>query len=93
VPGLSSVTQVALSGEGNGYAVESDGSVWAWGDNSHAQLGNGTTTPSYSPVRLPILTGITQVSSGGLESYAVRSDGPLFSWGSNGSGEQWPAPP
>ena len=86
VPGLSGVTQVALSGEGNGYAVESDGSVWAWGDNSHAQLGNGTTTPSYSPVRLPILTGITQVAAGAYYALALRSDGTVWSWGDNGNG-------
>jgi Regulator of chromosome condensation (RCC1) repeat len=88
VPGLSGVTQVALSDEGNGYAVESDGSVWAWGDNTHAQLGNGTTTPSYSPVRLPILTGITQVASDGWATMAVAGTTMrVWAWGDNTCGE------
>jgi len=30
-------------------ALSSNGSIFAWGDNSHGQLGDGTTTERYSP--------------------------------------------
>jgi alpha-tubulin suppressor-like RCC1 family protein len=41
VPGLSGITQIDLSSEGNGYAVGPGGNVWAWGANNSGQLGNG----------------------------------------------------
>ncbi len=87
VPGLSGVTQVALSDEGSGYAVESDGSLWTWGDNSGAQLGNGSTTSTSSPVRVPLLTGVMQVAAGGQYALALRRDGTVWSWGINSHGE------
>lgn len=86
VPGLTGVVQFALSIEGNGYAVESDGSVWAWGDNLYAQLGNGSTTPSVTPVRVPILTEITQVAAGVYYALALQSNGTVWAWGFNGWG-------
>lgn len=35
-------------------ALKIDGSLWAWGNNEYGQLGNGTTTSSYSPILIPI---------------------------------------
>lgn len=87
VPGLSGVTQVALSGEGSGFAVESNGTLWAWGDNSHGQLGNGTTTNSLSPMQVGSLSGITQVAADGFHTLALGTDGTVYSWGDNGEGE------
>jgi alpha-tubulin suppressor-like RCC1 family protein len=87
VPGLSGVIQVALSDEGSGYAVESDGSVWAWGDNSNGQLGNGSTTSTSTPVRVPLLTGVREVAAGGDYALARKSDGTVWSWGENEHGE------
>ena len=59
------------------------GTVWAWGDNSHGQLGNGTTTPSVTPVLVPGLSGITQVSAEGYYALARGSDGSVWAWGDN----------
>jgi hypothetical protein len=42
------------------------------------ELGNGTTTPSHSPVRLPILTGITQVAAGVYDALTLKSDGAVW---------------
>ena len=35
-------------------ALRSDGSLWSWGNNDYGQLGNGTTTPSYSPANVVV---------------------------------------
>jgi len=86
VSGLSGITQLALGGEGNGYAVGPGGDVWAWGDNSYGQLGNGSTTPSITPVLVPGLSGITQVAAGPYYALALGSDGSVWAWGDNASG-------
>ena len=34
--------------------VKTDGTLWAWGENWHGQLGDGTTTNRQSPVQIAI---------------------------------------
>jgi alpha-tubulin suppressor-like RCC1 family protein len=86
VPLLTGVRQVAAGGY---YAMarRSDGTVWSWGDNSHGELGDGTTYNESLPEPVSGLDGIGQVASGGAESFAVRADGTLYSWGWNSTGE------
>jgi alpha-tubulin suppressor-like RCC1 family protein len=85
---LSGVARIAMSPEGNGYAVKSDGTVWAWGDNSLGQFGNGTTSSGYTPpAQVLVPSGITQVSAGGDSSLALRSDGTVWAWGQNTWGQ------
>jgi hypothetical protein len=78
VPGLTGIKQMA-AGEYMGYALRSDGTLFAWGSG---YLGTGTTS-SATPVAVP-LAGVTQVAEGLFSSEAVRSDGSLFGWGPNG---------
>lgn len=86
VPNLSAVTQVASSGFTTLVIAGTNGRVWAWGNNTAGEIGDGTTTSQLTPEPLT-LTGITLVSSGFYVSAAVRSDGTLLTWGDNGLGE------
>ena len=84
------VTATAIaSGNSTGYAIGSDGELYAWGDNNDGQLGNGTTTSSDSPVQVSLPTGVTAMALGGgyYSGYAVGSDGKLYAWGDNTYGE------
>ena len=56
-------------GESHSLAVKGDGTVWAWGDNTYAQLGDGTTTWQIIPVQVPSLTGVGALA-GGFHSLA-----------------------
>ena len=89
---LAGITSVA-AGTNHSVAVSSDGSVYAWGDNSQGQLGNGTIARSLTPVRVKdvagsgFLTGITNVAAGTLHTVAVSSDGSVYAWGYNVQGQ------
>lgn len=87
--GISNVTAVA-AGNHHSLALRSDGTVGAWGDNSHGQLGNGTISPSSSatPVPVPGLSNVVAIAVGdGDFSLALRSDGTVVAWGDNSRGE------
>lgn len=87
VPGLSGITQILMVWPGDGYALGSDGTVWAWGDNSRGQLGNGGTTSATVPARVPALNQVTQVAAADGHVLVRRSDGTVAGWGENDYGE------
>ncbi|MNS60193.1 Regulator of chromosome condensation (RCC1) repeat protein [compost metagenome] len=77
----SLTTWTAISaGYYSSLAIQSDGSLWAWGDNSLGQLGIGTTTSMSSPVRIGAATW-SRAGSGSQMSVGIRTDGTLWAWG------------
>ena len=74
--------QVA-GGEFHSLALKDDGTVWAWGDNSCGQLGDGTETSSNIPVQVYGLTNIIAVAAGAAHSLALQDDGTVWAWGWN----------
>ncbi|HXA59498.1 MAG TPA: hypothetical protein VNW94_10085 [Streptosporangiaceae bacterium] len=61
--GLTNIARVS-AGAVHGVALRTDGTVVAWGFNGSGQLGDGTTTEHHTPVPVPGLSGVTQVSAG-----------------------------
>lgn len=87
---LTGVTSVAAGGEyyvswGHTLAVEDDGSLWAWGANSHCELGDGTFTNRVLPIQ--IMSGASAVAAGTYHSLGLKTDGSLWAWGSNSYGQ------
>jgi alpha-tubulin suppressor-like RCC1 family protein len=85
VPGLTSIIQIS-AGESYSLALRSDGTVWAWGDNSYGQLGDGNTTDKFLAEQVPGISGVAKVIAGWSTSYAIGAGGSLLAWGSNGVG-------
>jgi alpha-tubulin suppressor-like RCC1 family protein len=88
VSGLSGV--IAIAAIGNGYftvALKADGTVWAWGDNSYGQLGDGTTTKRLNAVQVSGLSGVIAISGGFVHTLALKADGTVWAWGNNGYGQ------
>jgi hypothetical protein len=69
-------------------ALKSDGKIWAWGENVHGQLGDGTkVSDRASPVLSILGHDWKQVATGGSHSVALKRDGTLWSWGNNLAGQ------
>jgi alpha-tubulin suppressor-like RCC1 family protein len=67
-------------------ALMSDGTVRAWGYNGGGELGDGTTTDSYSPVPVGGLSGVTAIACS-AHTLALMSDGTARAWGYNTYGQ------
>ena len=83
--GWSSVSAGSFDTFAHTIAIRTDGTMWAWGQNSSGQLGQNNTTPRSSPVQIGTLTGwekaeASKLSIGGF-NIAKRTDGTLWSWG------------
>jgi hypothetical protein len=69
-------------------ALKADGTIWAWGNNSKGQLGDGSMARvQATPVRSLPGTDWKQVATSGIHSVALRRDGTLWSWGDNWAGQ------
>ena len=78
---------VAISAQSmDSMAVTGDGRVWAWGDNTYGQLGNGTISANQNN---PIVTGSNAISVALGNQYALveKSDGSILGTGYNSTGQ------
>ncbi|MES2596907.1 MAG: putative Ig domain-containing protein [Verrucomicrobiota bacterium] len=84
------VTRV-VDGYDHALALTSDGLLFAWGDNSRGQLGNGSTRPENRPVPVAMDAfenkKVVGVAAGWQFSAAWTEDGAVFVWGWSDDGE------
>jgi alpha-tubulin suppressor-like RCC1 family protein len=85
-----------VAGAADAYALDAAGNVWAFGDNTLGQLGQGTASgqgisprPRFSvvPIRVRGLERVVQIAAGGDTCYALKKDGTVWAWGDDGFGE------
>jgi alpha-tubulin suppressor-like RCC1 family protein len=84
-PGGSWLTIAAC--ENYTLGLRTDGTVWSWGSNAQAQLGDGTTADHASPTQIQALTDIVAIAAGDSSAYAVSRTGAVFAWGDNSAGQ------
>lgn len=93
IPGTSPVTDYVQGGSNphNGQSLVklANGSLYAWGNDTWSQLGDGGTTSRPSPERIRPRAGVTYhtLASGGATSYAIDSKGNVWAWGQDNFGQ------
>ena len=68
-------------------ATKTDGTLWAWGNNSANQLGpNAAAVQRSSPIQIPGTYWTSQVETFGEGAMAKKTDGTLWVWGNRVNG-------
>lgn len=89
----SPVTQYVQGGSnpsnGQSLVMLANGSLYAWGNDTWSQLGDGDTTSQRSPEQIQPPSGVTYktLASGGATSYAIDTNGNVWAWGQNSHGQ------
>lgn len=86
VSGLMNVISIS-SGIDHTVALINNGTVWAWGQNTYGQLGDGTNKSESSPIEVPGLSDIVYATSGEFQTIAISKNGTVYGWGSDNSGQ------
>ena len=86
VGSLNTWSVIHASGGSQSFAIKTDGTLWAWGQNAYGRLGLNDTTARSSPVQVGALTNwaMAEGGSGFGIAGAVKTDGTLWIWGYNG---------
>jgi alpha-tubulin suppressor-like RCC1 family protein len=82
IAGLPKIEAVAAAtGSQVAYALDDQGNVWAWGQNSDGQLGDGSTQSTSTPAKIGGLPRVTMIAADPNTGYAVDADGQVWIWG------------
>jgi alpha-tubulin suppressor-like RCC1 family protein len=73
-------------------ALRSDGTLWAWGDNTYGQLGVNPAVVSDRNYPDQIAGTWAAISAGQYHCLALKKDGSLWAWGRNNNGQLGSAP-
>lgn len=89
---LENIKHIA-AGPTHMLAVDTDGQVWALGNNANGKLGIGGTSTAYTPTLVKtssteILSGVERVAAGARNSAALAQDGVVYVWGDNTYGQR-----
>lgn len=80
VSGLSDAVAISAAST-HTCAVRATGQLMCWGDNTHGQLGDGTTEPRSVPVPVAGIDRAVSVSTDYNRTCAVQAGGRVWCWG------------
>jgi alpha-tubulin suppressor-like RCC1 family protein len=75
--------EISEGSDGHTHGIKADGTLWAWGNNTVSNLGDGTSTHRSLPVQIGTATNWSKISAGANHCLALKTDGTLWAWGNN----------
>lgn len=87
VEGLPEAVSRVATGAVHTCALLTDASVWCWGQNTHGQLGDGSTTDRAAPVAVEGGHAFTTLYAGGGSTCGITREGEELCWGLNQAGQ------
>ncbi|MBX3271457.1 MAG: hypothetical protein KF729_14415 [Sandaracinaceae bacterium] len=85
VEGIDQPVVALVAGGSHACALFSNATAACWGDNSHGEVGDGTTARR-NEARFLELTAVEEIAAGSQHTCA-RASGRLYCWGDNTSGQ------
>lgn len=86
VESLENVMAIEANGDSL-FALKEDGTVWTWGRNMAAGLGDDVNGNNRVPVMISNLDNVKHITAGYTHMFAIKEDGSVWAWGSNLSGQ------
>jgi len=88
IPGTTWTGDISAVANTASFAIKTDGTLWAWGNNSqYGTLGVNNKTNYSSPVQVGSETTWSTINGGGSGMVAgIKTDGTLWMWGRNFAG-------
>ena len=75
----------AIEGGNAKFAMDADNKAWAWGQNDHGQVGDGSQNPVSAP---KLIEGrFAKISSGSSHTLGLTPGGDILSWGNHSYGQ------
>ena len=68
-------------------ALDTDGSVWGWGNNTYGQLGDADRSDVIAPRQVVGMSAVQALAAGGYHGAVLRTDGTVWTWGNNNYGQ------
>jgi alpha-tubulin suppressor-like RCC1 family protein len=88
VAGLPKTFCQISAGSNHSLAIDKNGKIWAWGNNTCGELGDGTTNSKITPVAvIGQPRTFCKINSGLFLSLAIDKHGGAWAWGFNDNGE------
>jgi alpha-tubulin suppressor-like RCC1 family protein len=94
--GLYQIGARVAAGWDYSFALETDGTLWAWGWNDHGQLGDGMVkeyepglgwdVDRWLPAQVSGISNVWAVAGGQWHTVAADTNGTVWTWGSNVDG-------
>ena len=87
IPTLSGEIIVQVSaGYDHSAAIDIDGNLWTWGQNTYGQNGRADGAGRYIPVKVSGMTNCLKVSCGRNNTHVLKTDGTVWTVGQSASG-------